>query len=139
MSNSEREHPDIDIAYIMADEVLAWKRPINLGFKTSAQMWRTALISLYWDEQDGYSAIVKKFFEGWSEDEQAEFLQWTSDQENLAILDDLTAWKPPNTEEDDNENEHQEQIAFDKLSLFRDSEIEGNLDILNDAGQETTD
>jgi len=139
MSNNEQEHPDIDIAYIMADEVLAWKRPINLGFKTSAQMWRTALISLYWDEQDGYSAIVKKFFEGWSEDEQAEFLRWIGDQENLAILDDLTAWKPPNTEEDDNENEHQEQIAFDKLSLLRDSELEGSLDILNDAGQETTE
>jgi hypothetical protein len=105
MSNNEREHPDIDIAYIMADEVLAWKRPINLGFKTSAQMWRTALISLYWDEQDGYAAIVKKFFEGWSEDEQAEFLQWLSNQENLAILDDLTAWEPPDAEEDDNETE----------------------------------
>lgn len=105
MSNNEQEHPDIDIAYIMADEVLAWKRPINLGFKTSTQMWRTALISLYWDEQDGYTAIVKKFFEGWSEDEQAEFLRWTRDQENLAILDDLTAWKDTNKslEEDNNE------------------------------------
>ena len=129
MSNNEQEHPDIDIAYIMADEVLAWKRPINLGFRTSTQMWRTALISLYWDEQDGYSAIVKKFFEGWSEDEQAEFLRWTGEQPNLAILDDLTAWEPPNTEEDDNENEPQEQIDFDKLSIFRDPEIEGDLDL----------
>jgi len=105
MSNNEQEHPDIDIAYIMADEVLAWKRPINLGFKTSAQMWRTALISLYWDEQDGYSAIVKKFFDGWSEDEQPEFLRWIRVQENLAILDDLTAWKDTNKslEEDNNE------------------------------------
>jgi len=139
MSNNEQEHPDIDIAYIMADEVLAWKRPINLGFRTSTQMWRTAFISLFWDEQDGYSAIVKKFFEGWSEDEQAEFLQWLSNQENLAILDDLTAWEAPDAEEDDNETGYQEQIDFDKLSLFRDPEIEGNLDILNDAGQETTD
>jgi len=33
----------------------------------------------------------------------------------------------------------QEQINFDKIPLFRDPEIEGNLDILNDAGQETTE
>jgi len=134
MSNNDQEHPDIDIAYIMADEVLAWKRPITFRYKGKG-----VFVSLYWDEQDGYSAIVKKFFEGWSEDEQAEFLQWLSDQENLAILDDLTAWKRPDTEEDNNENEYQEQIDFDNLSLFRDPEIEGNLDILNDAGQETTE
>jgi len=105
MSNNEQEHPDIDIAYIMADEVLAWKRPINLGFRTSTQMWRTAFINLYWDEQDGYTAIVKKFFEGWSADEQAEFLRWTRDQENLGLLDELTAFIETNKslEEDDNE------------------------------------
>ena len=163
MSNNEQEHPDIDIAYIMADEVLAWKRPINLGFKTSAQMWRTALISLYWDEQDGYTAIVKKFFEGWSEDEQAEFLQWTSDQENLAILDDLTTWHETSTSlEDETEKKfeihknklwvawdgswgrsdilitddeqwtREQQIAFGKLSLSRDPEIEDVVEILTD-------
>jgi len=96
MSNNEQEHPDIDIAFICTDEVLAWKRPIRLRFKSNE-----AQVSLYWDEQDGYSAIVKTFFEGWSEDEQAEFLRWTRDQENLGILDDLTAWKRPNTEEED--------------------------------------
>jgi hypothetical protein len=95
--NIEEEHPDIDIAFISSDERLAWKRPIRLRFKGNNE----AQVSLYWDEQDGYSAIVKTFFEGWSEDEQAEFLRWTRDQENLGILDDLTAWKRPNTEEDD--------------------------------------
>ena len=98
MSNNEQEHPDIDIAFIMTDEVQAWKRPIRLRFKGNE-----AQVSLYWDEQGGYSAIVKKFFEGWSEDEQAEFLQWLRVQENLAILDDLTAWKETNTSlEEDN-------------------------------------
>ena len=92
MSNSEQEHPDIDIAFIMTDEVLAWKRTIALRFKGN-----NANVSLHWDEQDGYSAIVKTFFEGWSEDEQAEFLQWTRDQENLKTLDDLTAWERPDT------------------------------------------
>jgi len=100
MSNNEQEHPDIDIAYVNADEVQAWKRPIALRYKG-----KDAFIDLYWDEQDGYTAIVKKFFEGWSEDEQAEFLRWTRDQENLGILDDLTAWKDTNKslEEDNNE------------------------------------
>ena len=134
MSNNQQELPDIDIAFISTDEVQAWKRPIRLRFKGNE-----AQVTLFWVEQDGYSAIVKKFFEGWSEDEQAEFLQWLSNQENLAILDDLTAWEAPDAEEDDNETELQEQIDFDKLSLFRDPEIEGNLDILNDAGQETTE
>jgi len=98
MSNNEQEHPDIDIAHVSADEVQAWKRPIGLRFKGN-----NANVNLYWDEQDGYSAIVKKFFEGWSADEQAEFLRWTRDQENLGILDDLTAWKTPNTSlEEDN-------------------------------------
>jgi hypothetical protein len=93
-------NPEIKITYISNDEVGAWKRPIRLRFKGNE-----AQVSLYWDEQDGYSAIVKKFFDGWSEDEQAEFLRWTRDQENLAILDDLTAWKETNTslEEDNNE------------------------------------
>jgi hypothetical protein len=133
MSNNEQEHPDIDIAFISTDEVQAWKRPIRLRFKGNE-----AQVNLYWDEQDGYSAIVKKFFEGWSADEQAEFLRWTRDQESLGLLEDLTAWKRPNTEEDDSETEYQEQIDFDKLSLFRDQEIEGDLDINNDDGQETT-
>ena len=97
MSNNEQEHPDIDIAFISTDEVLAWKRPIRLRFKGNNE----TQVSLYWDEQDGYSVIVKQFFEGWSEDKQAEFLLWVQDQENLGLLDDLTAWKRPNTEEDD--------------------------------------
>jgi len=90
MSNNEQEHPDIDIAFILSDEILAWKRPIRLRFKGNNE----AQVSLYWDEQDGYSAIVKQFFEGWSEDKQSEFLRWVQDQENLGTLDDLTAWKP---------------------------------------------
>jgi hypothetical protein len=92
MSNHEQEHPDIDIAYVTTDEVQAWKRPIGLRFKGN-----NADVSLYWDEQDGYSAIVKKIYEGWSEDEKAEFQEWLLDSENLAILDDLTAWKENNT------------------------------------------
>ena len=96
MDSNEQEHPDIDIAFISTDEVLAWKRPIRLRFKGNETQ-----VTLYWDEQDGYSAIVKTFFEGWSEDEQAEFVRWAQDQENLGILDDLTAWKRPNTEEEE--------------------------------------
>jgi hypothetical protein len=85
-------NPEIKITYISTDEVQAWKRPIRLRFKGNE-----AQVNLYWDEQDGYSAIVKTFFEGWSEDEQAEFLHWTRDQEKLKILDDLTAWERPDT------------------------------------------
>jgi hypothetical protein len=96
MSNNEQEHPDIDIAYVNADEVQAWKRPIAFRYKG-----KDVFVNLYWDEQDGYTAIVKKFFEGWSAEKQAEFVRWAQDQENLGILDDLTAWKRPNTEEEE--------------------------------------
>jgi hypothetical protein len=88
---------NIDIAYILTDEVLAWKRPIRLGFKLSTQVWQSAHISLHWNEQDGYSANVEQFFDNWSEDEKAEFQDWLLDSENLSILDDLTAWKENNT------------------------------------------
>jgi hypothetical protein len=94
LTNNEQEHPDIDIAFISTDEVLAWKRPIRLRFKSNETQ-----VSLYWDEQDGYSAIVKKFFEGWSEDEQVEFEEWLREQDNLETLDDLTAWTPREEEE----------------------------------------
>lgn len=94
---------NIDIAFIGNDEVQAWKRPIRLGFKPATQVWQTAHISLYWDEQDGYSAIVKQFFDNWSEDEKAEFQEWLREQENLATLDDLTAFEQTNTSlEEDN-------------------------------------
>jgi hypothetical protein len=96
MSNNEQEHPDIDIAFITTDEVLAWKRPIRLRFKGNNE----ADVSLLWNKQRGYSAIVDHFYEGWSEDKQAEFLLWLQDQANLRILDDLTSWNGVVEEED---------------------------------------
>jgi len=99
MSNIEQEHPDIDIAFITTDEVLAWKRPIRLRFKGNNE----ADVSLHSDKQRGYSAIVDRFYEGWSEGKKQEFLLWLESQENLRILDELTAWERPNTEEDNNE------------------------------------
>jgi hypothetical protein len=96
MSNIEQEHPDIDIAFITTDEVLAWKRPIRLRFKGNNE----ADVSLLWDKQRGYSAIVDHFYEGWSEYKKQEFLLWLEDQANLRILDDLTSWNGV-VEEDD--------------------------------------
>lgn len=97
MSSNENDMPIIDIAFVSTDEVLAWKRPIRLRFKGNNEVQ----ISLYWDEQDGYSAIVIKFFDEWSDDKQTEFNKWLMEQKNLHALDELTAFTY--SQEDENE------------------------------------
>jgi hypothetical protein len=156
MNNNEQEHPDIDIAYVNADEVQAWKRPIAFRYKGN-----NVNLNLHWDEQNGFSAKVNKFFEEWAADEKEKFLLWLQDQENLMLLDDLTTWHETNTSLDDEpenkyeihknklwvawdgswgrsdilitDDEHwttEQQIAFGKLSLSRDPEIEDVVEIL---------
>jgi len=158
MNNNEQEHPDIDIAYVHADEVQAWKRPIAFRYKG-----KDVFINLYWDKQNFYSAEVNKFFDEWSGEEQEKFLLWLQDQENLMLLDDLTTWHETSTSlEDETEKKYEihknklwvawdgswgrsdilitddeqwtreQQIAFAILSLDRDPEIEDVVEILAD-------
>lgn len=102
MSN-EQEHPDIDIAFIMTDEAQAWKRPIRLRFKGNE-----AQVSLYWNNKDGYSAIIEQFFDGWAQEEQVEFIRWTGEQKNLNLLNEETEWAPaPEEEEEDSVRDHE--------------------------------
>jgi hypothetical protein len=102
MSNNEQEHPDIDIAFISTDEVLAWKRPIRLRFKGNE-----AQVSLYWNNKDGYSAIIEQFFNGWTQEEQVEFIRWTGEQENLTLLNKETEWTQAPEEEEDSDTDHE--------------------------------
>jgi hypothetical protein len=102
MSNNEQEHPDIDIAFISTDEVQAWKRPIALRFKGN-----NAKVSLYWNNKDGYSAIIEQFFDGWTQEEQVEFIRWTGEQENLTLLNEETEWTPAPEEEEDSDTDHE--------------------------------
>jgi hypothetical protein len=94
MSN-DQEIPEIDIAYIQTEEVLAWKRPIALRFKGN-----DAKITLYWNLKDGYSAIIERFFDGWTLEEQTEFILWTQEQENLDLLNEETGGSPGAEEAD---------------------------------------
>jgi hypothetical protein len=102
MSN-EQELPEIDIAYVNTDEVQAWKRPIALRFKGNS-----AKVSLYWNNKDGYSAIIEQFFDGWTQEEQVEFIRWTGEQENLTLLNEETEWTPAlEEEEEDSATDHE--------------------------------
>ena len=97
MSNNK----EIRILFISTDEVQAWKRPIALRFE-EREVW----VTLYWDEQDGYTALIRTFSDDeWSEEQKTEFGEWLRQQDNLAYLDGETAFEQTNTflEEDNNE------------------------------------
>jgi hypothetical protein len=64
----------------------AWQRAIALRFE-EREVW----VTLHWEDQKGYSAVIRTLSEEWSDDQKAEFQDWLLDSENLALLDSETA------------------------------------------------
>jgi hypothetical protein len=53
---------------------------------------RIVRVKLHYDEGDGYEAGTPFFSDEWSAEQKSDFQRWLWKQENLAQLDDLTAF-----------------------------------------------
>jgi hypothetical protein len=146
--------PEADKIRVLLISQQAWKRAIALRFE-EREVW----VTLHWEDQKEYSALIRTFSDEWSDDQKAEFQDWLLDSENLALLDSETAQEEVmNNNEpeskfqihknklwvawngswgrsdilitDDEQWTREQQIAFDKLSLSRNPEIEDVVEIL---------
>jgi hypothetical protein len=100
VSNFEPEHPFIDIAFVSTDVVTAWKRPIRLRFKGNNEVQ----VTLYWTEENGYSCVIEKYFDEWSDDAKEDFRQWLQEQTNLQVIHELTYFPAFDYKEDEDES-----------------------------------
>jgi hypothetical protein len=95
MKKEEQMNTVVEIKHASKDEITGWSRLIQFTFNGKLVKMR-----LDWTDWDGYDTGRLYFEEEWSDQEKSDLMEYLSDHDNLASLDDHTAyWEEQNNGE----------------------------------------